>query len=62
MRALDMAAWDLLAKSAGFSLTRFLGGEKKPIPAYHSLGNGWTGWGSTRSGRIVGVGFPVREV
>ena len=38
MGAVDMAAWDLLAKSAGLSLTRFLGGEEKPIPAYHSLG------------------------
>ena len=34
---IDMAAWDLLAKSVGLSLTRLLGGEK-PIPAYHSLG------------------------
>src|ERR1700752_5233207 len=38
MAAVDMAAWDLLAKSAGLSLTRFLGGEEKSIPAYHSLG------------------------
>jgi mandelate racemase len=35
---IDMAAWDLLAKSAGLSLTRLLGGEEKPISAYHSLG------------------------
>jgi mandelate racemase len=27
-----------LAKSAGLSLTRLLGGQEKPIPAYHSLG------------------------
>src|SRR6201998_4531027 len=33
-----MAAWDVLAKSAGLSLTRLLGGEEKPVPAYHSLG------------------------
>jgi mandelate racemase len=38
MAAIDMAAWDLLAKSAGLSLSRLLGGEEKPIPAYHSLG------------------------
>ena len=38
MAGIDMAAWDLLAKSAGLSLTRLLGGEEKPIPAYHSLG------------------------
>ena len=38
MAAIDMAAWDVLAKSAGLSLTRLLGGEEKPVPAYHSLG------------------------
>ena len=38
MGAVDMAAWDVQAKSAGLSLTRFLGGEEKSIPAYHSLG------------------------
>jgi mandelate racemase len=38
MAGIDMAAWDLLAKSVGLSLTRLLGGEEKPIPAYHSLG------------------------
>jgi mandelate racemase len=31
--AIDMAAWDVLAKSAGLSLTRLLGGQEKPIPA-----------------------------
>jgi mandelate racemase len=30
--AIDMAAWDVLAKSAGLSLTRLLGGQEKPIP------------------------------
>jgi mandelate racemase len=34
MAAIDMAAWDVLAKSAGLSLTRLLGGEEKPVPAY----------------------------
>lgn len=38
MAGIDMAAWDLLAKSCGLSLTRLLGGEEKPIPSYHSLG------------------------
>jgi mandelate racemase len=38
MAGIDMAAWDLLAKSGGLSLTRLLGGEEKPIPSYHSLG------------------------
>jgi mandelate racemase len=38
MAAMDMAAWDILAKSAGFSLTRLLDGQENSIPAYHSLG------------------------
>jgi L-alanine-DL-glutamate epimerase-like enolase superfamily enzyme len=38
MAAIDMAAWDVLSRSAGLSLSRFLGGEEKPIPTYHSLG------------------------
>ena len=38
MAAIDMVAWDVLAKSVGLSLTRFLGGEEKPVPAYQSLG------------------------
>lgn len=40
MAALDMAAWDALAKAAGLPLVRLLGGEPRPIPAYHSLGMG----------------------
>jgi mandelate racemase len=38
MAGIYMAAWDLLAKSVGLSLTRLLGGEEKPLNAYHSLG------------------------
>jgi mandelate racemase len=38
MAGIDMAAWDVLARSAGLSLSKLLGGEEKPIPAYHSLG------------------------
>ena len=48
MAGIDMAAWDLLAKSVGLSLTRLLGGEEKSIPA--------------RSGRVEQAGFPLREV
>src|SRR5260370_33947006 len=38
MTAIDMAAWDVLAKSAGLSLTRIVGGEETRVRAYHSLG------------------------
>ncbi len=36
----DVAAWDALAIAAGKPLTRFLGAEPRPIPAYNSCGLG----------------------
>lgn len=36
--ALDMAAWDALAKAAGLPLAVFLGGTLGPVPAYNSNG------------------------
>jgi len=38
LSAIDMAAWDAAARTAGLPLARFLGGAPKPVPAY--LGNG----------------------
>jgi|SRR5271165_4052526 len=38
MAAIDMTARDVLAKSAGLSLSKLLGGREKAIPTYHSLG------------------------
>lgn len=38
MAAIDMAAWDALAKACGMPLASLLGAEPRPIPAYHSLG------------------------
>ena len=38
MAGIDMAAWDVLAKSAGLPLARLLGGTIRPLPAYASLG------------------------
>ncbi|MFZ5559087.1 MAG: enolase C-terminal domain-like protein [Pseudomonadota bacterium] len=43
MAAIDMAAWDALAKAAGLPLARLLGGELRPIPAYNSCGLGIIG-------------------
>lgn len=38
LAAIDMAAWDALARSHGCSLTRLLGGVEKPVPAYGGVG------------------------
>lgn len=38
--AIDMAAWDALAQSAGLPLATMLGGQSKRIPAYNSCGLG----------------------
>lgn len=37
MAAVDVAAWDALAKAHELPLVEFLGGERRPIPAYASL-------------------------
>lgn len=43
LAAIDMAAWDALAKALGVSLVRLLGGSPQGIPAYNSNGLGIIG-------------------
>jgi mandelate racemase len=57
MAAIDMAAWDVLARSAGLSLSRLLGGEEKPIPAYHSLGMAGPDGASREAAESTELGF-----
>jgi mandelate racemase len=57
MAAIDMAAWDVLAKSAGLSLTRLLGGEEKPVPAYHSLGMAGPEGAAQEAAESIELGF-----
>ena len=38
MAAIDMAAWDALARSRGLPLLRLLGAVPRPIPAYGAVG------------------------
>jgi mandelate racemase len=57
MAGTDMAAWDLLAKSVGLSLTRLLGGEERPIPAYHSLGMAGPDSAAREAAKSTNLGF-----
>jgi mandelate racemase len=43
LSALDMAAWDALARAAGVPLVRLLGAAPRPVPAYNSCGLGLIG-------------------
>src|SRR5262245_3251487 len=43
MAGVDMAAWDALARAAGLSLVRLLGGVPRRVPAYNSCGLGIIG-------------------
>jgi mandelate racemase len=38
LSGIDMALWDLVARSAGRPVVELLGGEAKPLPAYDSFG------------------------
>lgn len=40
MSAIDMAAWDALARASDLPLVQLLGGDLRPVPAYASLGMG----------------------
>ncbi len=57
--AIDMAAWDALAKARGVSLCRLLGAAPMPLPAYNSKGLGLIGMeGAPDEARdLVGEGF-----
>jgi mandelate racemase len=57
MAGIDMAVWDLLAKSAGLSLTRLLGGEERATRAYHSLGMGGPAGAAQEAAESRDLGF-----
>lgn len=40
LAAIDIAAWDALARACGLPLARLLGGEPRPVLAYRSAGMG----------------------
>jgi mandelate racemase len=62
MAGIDMATWDLLAKSVGLSLTRLLGGEEKLIPAYHSLGMAGPDGAAREAAESAELGFRCESI
>src|SRR5215211_1270269 len=57
MAAIDMAAWDALARSVGVPLVRMLGGESRPTPVYNSLGLGGVELAAREAEESVAAGF-----
>ena len=57
MAAIDMAAWDALAKACGLPLVRLLGGAPRPIPVYHSLGMGGVELAAREAEESAAAGF-----
>jgi mandelate racemase len=57
MAAIDMAAWDALARAAGLPLARLLGGEPRPVPAYRSAGMGGVAEAVTETKEAIGIGL-----
>ena len=57
LAAIDMAAWDALAKAHGRPLVRLLGGAPRPIPAYHSLGMGGVELAAREAEAAAAAGF-----
>ena len=55
--AMAASHWDVLAKSAGLSLTRLLGGEEKPVPAYHILGMAGPDGAAQEAAESIELGF-----
>jgi mandelate racemase len=57
MAAIDMAAWDALARAVGMPLVRLLGGEPRPTPVYDSLGMGGIDLAAQEAGESAAAGF-----
>jgi mandelate racemase len=62
--AIDIAAWDALAKAVKLPLVRLLGGEPRAIPAYVSFGVGLIGpeQAGNGAGALVEPGFGAIKV
>lgn len=57
LAGIDMAAWDALAKAAGLPLAQLLGADRRPVPAYHSLGLDGSGAAAREAEESAAAGF-----
>jgi mandelate racemase len=57
LAAIDMAAWDALARAAERPLVRLLGGEPRPTSVYNSLGMGGVDLAAREAEESVTAGF-----
>lgn len=57
MAAIDMAAWDALARGAGLPLARLLGGDVRPVLAYRSAGMGGVDEATAETEEAAAMGF-----
>ena len=57
MAAIDMAAWDALARAAGLPLVRLLGGAPRPMPVYASLGMGGVDLAAQEAAEAAAAGY-----
>jgi mandelate racemase len=62
MAAIDMAAWDALARAQGLPLVRLLGGEPRPIRAYDSRGLDGGRQAAPDAEAAAGAGFGAIKV
>jgi mandelate racemase len=62
MAAIDMAAWDALARAQGLPLVRLLGGEPRPIRAYDSRGLDGGRQAAADAEAAAGAGFGAIKV
>jgi mandelate racemase len=62
MAAIDMAAWDALAQASGLPLVQFLGGERRPVKTYASLGMGTAQRMAQEAEEMVAQGFQAVKI
>jgi mandelate racemase len=62
LAGVDVAVWDALAQAAGVALSRYLGAEPVPVPAYNSNGLGLIGAGAAAAEAVELVDEGYRAI